>query len=29
VSPGVDANGDGVVTAQDRRAVAHRIFSGA
>ncbi|HSQ00403.1 MAG TPA: VCBS repeat-containing protein [Candidatus Dormibacteraeota bacterium] len=29
VSPGVDANGDGVVTAQDRRAVAHRIFGGA
>lgn len=28
-SPGVDANGDGVVTAQDRRAVAHRIFGGA
>lgn len=28
VSPGVDANGDGLVTAQDRRAVAHRIFSG-
>jgi hypothetical protein len=29
VSPGVDANGDGLVTAQDRRAVAHRIFGGA
>ncbi len=29
VSPGVDANGDGVVTAQDRRAVARRIFAGA
>jgi hypothetical protein len=29
VSRGVDANGDGLVTAQDRRAVAHRIFSGA
>lgn len=28
VSPGVDANGDGVVTIQDRRAVARRIFSG-
>jgi hypothetical protein len=27
-SPGVDANGDGVVTAQDQRAVAHRIFGG-
>ncbi len=29
VSPGVDANGDGLVNAQDRRAVAHRIFGGA
>jgi hypothetical protein len=29
VSPGVDANGDGRVDAQDRRAVAHRLFSGA
>jgi hypothetical protein len=29
VSPGVDANGDGVVTPQDRRGVAHRIFGGA
>ncbi|MGD9764780.1 MAG: FG-GAP repeat domain-containing protein [Candidatus Binatia bacterium] len=29
VSPGVDANGDGVVNAQDRRAVARRIFGGA
>ncbi len=29
VSAGVDANGDGVVTAQDRRAVARRIFAGA
>ena len=29
VSPGVDANGDGIVTAQDARAVAHRIFGGA
>ena len=28
-TPGVDANGDGVVSAQDRRAVAHRIFGGA
>jgi hypothetical protein len=28
-SPGVDANGDGRVDAQDARAVAHRIFSGA
>jgi hypothetical protein len=28
-SPGVDANGDGIVTAQDRLAVAHRIFGGA
>ena len=28
VSPGVDANGDGVVTAQDRGAVARRIFGG-
>lgn len=28
VSPGVDANGDGVVTTQDARAVARRIFSG-
>lgn len=29
VSPGVDANGDGLVTPQDRRGVAHRIFDGA
>ena len=29
VSAGVDANGDGVVSAQDRRAVARRIFDGA
>ena len=28
-SPGVDANGDGRVDAQDRLAVAHRIFGGA
>ncbi len=28
-TPGVDANGDGVVSAQDRSAVAHRIFGGA
>src|SRR5262249_49475415 len=28
-SPGVDANGDGRVDAQDRIAVAHRIFGGA
>ncbi|MDX2171179.1 MAG: FG-GAP-like repeat-containing protein [Deltaproteobacteria bacterium] len=28
-APGVDANGDGLVTPQDRRAVARRIFSGA
>ena len=28
-SPGVDANGDGRVDAQDRVAVAHRIFGGA
>jgi hypothetical protein len=27
-SPGVDANGDGRVDAQDRLAVAHRIFGG-
>ncbi|MBX3027573.1 VCBS repeat-containing protein [bacterium] len=27
--PGADANGDGLVTAQDRRAVARRIFGGA
>ncbi|MFN8641841.1 MAG: VCBS repeat-containing protein [Candidatus Binatia bacterium] len=29
VAPGVDADGDGLVNAQDRRAVAHRIFGGA
>jgi hypothetical protein len=29
VSPGVDANGDGRVDAQDRIAVAHRLFVGA
>lgn len=29
VAPGADANGDGLVNSQDRRAVAHRIFSGA
>jgi len=28
-SAGVDANGDGRVDAQDRSAVAHRIFGGA
>lgn len=28
-TPGVDANGDGLVTSQDRRAVARRIFGGA
>lgn len=29
VAPGVDANGDGLVNPQDRRAVARRIFGGA
>ena len=27
-APGVDANGDGVVTLQDALAVAHRLFPG-